>query len=830
MKRQFPGKILERLENRPYHPALPFFVVLIAGLGRTAEEIYWGHASLGLRVLSHYTAFYLATALGFTVIAAVLLREDWRKVSQAVVFGVLVGLLPPLIDVIWLGPGRFQYRYLDRFYPTLHGAGNPYSEVIAAWSALLLFAAYLWLKSRSFVRTLLGLALGYLYVVLTVAAYPGLGDRIFGFLQESTARGFVFLFLSYVFYVALNFRRFRPSLKRINHSLPWVVLVFLGAALTGGIQAMTWFQALIVLFVHQGAVFANDYYDRASDEVNQRKGLLERNDVLVIHGLILWLALQVCFTAPKIGYLYLFYVLLTAAYHHPLTRLKTVFPLNYLTEGTVAALSLLIGMASAGVFELGYAELLYLGLAFLGFAAASPFKDYKDIPGDSASGTRTLYVLLGERGWTAERTHVLVSSAVLIFAAAPLVWLYLKKVPILPVALLAAAFLVPIFLCLRQKKPTAAVERTAWLMTAYLIALVVALRWVPVAPESGPLQDFGRLSSGSAAYEASHPATTDEVAALVRKARASRARIRVRGNAHSMNGSSLPRDGELLVRTDRLRAYRFEEPGTVTVGAGMGMYELRAFLKARKYHLPVVNDGSGGPTVGGYIAAGGIGGQSRFYGGFWENVLEITLVTGTGDVLKIRPGDALFPWMFGSMGQLGIVTQAKLKIQNSEATYPLGESGEIPAVPVGGAERLYWFTLFVPAPELDAANELIRKIKQDHAETFNYKQDYVYPIKFFAFNPPLVFPAQRDFVGVGLWGYPATPGGSALMDVEKDVMEAVRAHREAPYRRYIQSEPVAPNTDYRDYFGAAVYDEFLAIKKRLDPDFLLDCGTVFACP
>ncbi|HSA59831.1 MAG TPA: FAD-binding protein [bacterium] len=835
MTRHF-NKALDRLEGRPYHPAPLFFIVLAVGVGRTVEEIYLARLGLGLSILSHYTAFYLATFLGFTLIASTLLGESWKKVSRSVVFGILVGLLPPLIDVFWLGPGNFRYFYLDRFYPTLHGAGNSYSEAIAAWSALVAFAVYLFLRSRSPWRTLLGAALGYLFLIATVTLYPKFGNAVFGSLKEGSARGFGYLFLSFVLYVALNFRNFLPSLKRVNHSLPWVALVFLGAALAGdigNIRPMTWLQALIVLLIHQGVVAANDYYDRDSDALNQRVTRIDRDDLIAVHGLIVWLALTVCFAAPKLGYLYLLYLLFTAAYHHPLTRLKRIFPINYAIEGLVASLALLIGMASTGRYELTGMELAYAGAAFIGFAASSPFKDYKDVPGDEATGTRTLYVVLSGRGWSLAATHRLVSCIVLSFLMGPLFVLYGKGVPILHIALILGAFVLPTFFSLRGKEKKSTVERTAWLITGYLIVSVIALHLAtPASPPStvsGPLKDFGQLRLSADTYESSHPSSLEEVVALVRKANQSRTPIRVRGKAHSMNGASLPRSRELLILTDRLRGYRFGEPGSITVGAGMGIYELRAFLKDQKFRLPVTNDGQGGPTVGGFIAAGGIGGRSDVHGGFWENVLEMTLVTGAGDVLQIRPGDDLFPWMFGSMGQLGIVVSAKLKILGPDPLYPLNEEGTVPPINAGDAEPLYWFTLFVPTAELDAAKEAIQRIRETHAKTFLYRQDYVYPIKFVSFNPPLIFPANMDFVGVGIWGSPVRPDPSLVLAVERDVMSLVAARHATPYRRYIQSEVVSPGTDYRAYFGDVIYQKFLGLKKKLDPGFLLNCGVVFAC-
>lgn len=823
-------RFFQRIERRPHHPAALFLIVLIVGIGRTAEEVYFGHLSVPLNALSHNAAFYLASFFGFAAIAAILLRQEWKKTAQVVVLGVLAGLIPPLIDLFWLGPGQFRYSYLDRFYPTLHGGGNPYSEAITGWSALGAFALYIYVRSRSWWRSLFGLGLGYLYLILMATTYPVLITTLFAPIKGGVVRCLFYLLLCYGLYVGFNFQRFWPSLKRINHTLPWVVLVFLGASLAGGIQKMTWLQGLLVLFVHQGIIFANDYYDRDSDELNQRTSRLDQNDILMIHGLIVWLALHFCLVRSELGLLYLLYILLTTSYHHPALKLKQIFPLNYLLEGLVAALALLIGMASVDRTTLNAPELLYLGLAFAGFAGASPFKDYKDLDGDRMTGTRTLYILLAERGWSLEKAHKWIMVVLLGFLAVPLLLLYCKGITLSLGLLIPPLFLVPVFLSLRSANKTAAVERTVWILIVYLAALVLVLNFAKAPPDKRILKDYGGLYSGAEIYASAHPASLEEVVAIVLKANRNRTPIRIRGNGHSMNGVSLPRTNELVIFTDQMRHYRFEEPGSITVGAGIRMYELSIFLGGKGYTLPVTNGGEGGPSVGGFLAGGGVGAGSAQYGGFWENVFEITLVTGDGEVLRLRPGDELFPWMFGSMGQLGIIVSAKLKIVGSEAaSYPSNEQGMIPPQELEVSGRFYWFGIFAPMEEFEAVRAVLQRIKMAHQGAIRYRRDTIYRMPFSRFNPKLIFPPQRDFVGVEIWGEPKSTDLEPVLALERDIAELVRTHREIPYRRYIQVELVAPETNYEAYFGADLYNEFLALKKRLDPNLLLNCGTVFPC-
>lgn len=472
---------LSRIEERPYRAERIILVILFVGLVRSVEEIYLAYKGYSLLTLAHFTAFYFATYLGFTLLAAILVRRDWKQTSQVIFYGILVGILPPLIDVFVSGPGNFEYKYLTKFYPLLHGEGNPIGEALTVWLSLAAFAFYIYIRTRSVLRSLIGMVAAYAFLIFMVLYYPLAAKFIQSTgleIRGNTARGLAFIFLSFVLYVSMNTRRFLPSLKRVNHALPWVVLVFLGATVIGGIQAMTWLHALIVLFIHQGIIFANDYYDRDSDRANNRICILNKDDVFIIHSLIVWIVLIMCFQDRKIGMLYILYVVATIAYHHPSFRLKDIFPLNHMTEGLVAALAFLVGMASASAAQFNAVELLYVLVVSIGFTVGSLFKDYKDIPGDRLTSTRTIYIILQDRGIALEGIHRGVTFMMLCLLLAPMPWLYTQGVGIFPILLVVLLLILPVFFTLRHANKVTAVERTVWLLSGYLISLVLVLEFI----------------------------------------------------------------------------------------------------------------------------------------------------------------------------------------------------------------------------------------------------------------------------------------------------------------------------------------------------------------
>jgi hypothetical protein len=253
----------------------------------------------------------------------------------------------------------------------------------------------------------------------------------------------------------------------------------------------------------------------------------------------------------------------------------------------------------------------------------------------------------------------------------------------------------------------------------------------------------------------------------------------------------------------------------------------------------VLNDGYPGPTVGGYIAAGGFGPESKLHGGFWNNVIALKFVDGTGRLREVSASEPLFPWLFGSMGQLGIFAEATLAIVpfESAARYPRGRSMPAPKlaeqhVPLQfatkGDERLFWFTLFAPAEQLvDAQRELLA-LEARHAGALRFAERYCYPIRHRGLPAPLVYPQPRPFAATGAWGWlgDASPASVArLLDFDRDFMALAMSSPD--YRRYIQSELPAEPEVYRQCFGEEVYRAFQRLKSQLDPKGLLNRGSVF---
>jgi FAD/FMN-containing dehydrogenase len=355
---------------------------------------------------------------------------------------------------------------------------------------------------------------------------------------------------------------------------------------------------------------------------------------------------------------------------------------------------------------------------------------------------------------------------------------------------------------------------------------------VSLATRTSRLDDYGSYHRSAAGFHELENPTVQALRSTLRFANKHGVRVRARGNGHSMNGSSLPRKDEILLRSDGLDYFQFAAEGTVTVGAGAVVWDVNQELMRRGFELHLVNDGGAATaTVGGFISAGGIGDTTWLCGGFWETVLSITLITPTGELVVLGRSDEMFRWMFGSMGQLGFIVEATLRIRavdGERRPYPHGAQGCVERSDTDW-ERNFWLTLFVPEEDARVAEATLAALANRHDRAWVPREDYLYFVRFHEFNPPLIYPAQESFVAMGIWG--SAPGADHVFDFDAlRVLESGFAHlvRSRPrFRRYIQAELSFERPDFRTVFGAEVYDEFLRLKRQVDPNMIFNRGVVF---
>lgn len=355
--------------------------------------------------------------------------------------------------------------------------------------------------------------------------------------------------------------------------------------------------------------------------------------------------------------------------------------------------------------------------------------------------------------------------------------------------------------------------------------------------------DFGGL------YSAEHPhwvleASSAELVqgAVVLAAELSMG-IRARGRGHSMDGSAMGRHDELLLDMRFMRELCRLDEQTVRVGAGAGVAHLNSYLLSHGLRLPVFNDGGAGPSLGGYMAAGGFGEDAETNGPFWANVRAFEFVDGLGNLRRLERGDEHYSWFFGSNGQLGVVTTFELPVLQAEEPparsrpLELGSCVELPKdgdivelpEPLPPEARLFWWTVFVPASDVDKTRRELEAIVDELTpaiDNFEFLHVYYYVFDYDGSKAPLVTGLDEPTAAVGVWGHPA-PGATVQAalpsiqraDVTIDAWAAAGGHR-----RYLPAELAVDSSVARRNLGDETFETFRDLKRLYDPDSILGRG------
>ena len=176
--------------------------------------------------------------------------------------------------------------------------------------------------------------------------------------------------------------------------------------------------------------------------------------------------------------------------------------------------------------------------------------------------------------------------------------------------------------------------------------------------------DFGRMVHRKPGAVV-RPTDVDEVALVVRFARARRIPVATRGEAHTQTGQALT-DGGILLDLTSLKAIENLDTATLTVtcGGGLKWMDLVAATVSQGLIPPVLTNNLG-VTVGGTLSVAGLGVASYRYGAQGDNALELEVVTGTGErtVCSREQNREVFDAVRSGLGQFGIITRAKMKLR-----------------------------------------------------------------------------------------------------------------------------------------------------------------------
>lgn len=215
-------------------------------------------------------------------------------------------------------------------------------------------------------------------------------------------------------------------------------------------------------------------------------------------------------------------------------------------------------------------------------------------------------------------------------------------------------------LAMTGSNPAILNEITAIVGPAYVATGAEAARWS---------QDWPGLTQWSP-LAVVRPATTGEVAAVVRLANARRVPIvPVSGNTNLVKGTVA--DSALMLSLDRMSAIREirAEARVAVVEAGVILATLHAAAAEQDLIFPLSFGARGSAMVGGVLSTNAGGSNVLRYGTTRDLCLGLEVVTPTGDVMNLmsalhknNSGYDLRHLMIGAEGTLGIITAAVLKL------------------------------------------------------------------------------------------------------------------------------------------------------------------------
>ncbi|KAL2517957.1 Cytokinin dehydrogenase 7 [Abeliophyllum distichum] len=178
-------------------------------------------------------------------------------------------------------------------------------------------------------------------------------------------------------------------------------------------------------------------------------------------------------------------------------------------------------------------------------------------------------------------------------------------------------------------------------------------------------KDFGGMQS-SKPLAVIRPAVSEDVAKVIRLAsRSQHLTVAARGNGHSINGQAMAHRGfviDMKSMETRIEVGPTRKYADVSGGAlweEVLKYVLSHGLAPRSWTDYL------GLTVGGTLSNAGVSGQTFIYGPQTENVTELEVVTGKGDVTVCShtQNSELFFSVLGGLGQFGIITRARVLLQ-----------------------------------------------------------------------------------------------------------------------------------------------------------------------
>lgn len=174
----------------------------------------------------------------------------------------------------------------------------------------------------------------------------------------------------------------------------------------------------------------------------------------------------------------------------------------------------------------------------------------------------------------------------------------------------------------------------------------------------------GYVAQRGRAAAIARPRTTGQVQDILRLCNRHGAVVVPRGSGTSQVGGVVPENGAVVISMSRMKSVlEFDEDrGLMRVQAGMSNLQVSNHAEGSGWFYAPNPSSQRTCTIGGNIATNSSGASFLRYGGTAENLVAARLVLDDGESVELSGDDPALSLICGSEGQMGLVTEARLRL------------------------------------------------------------------------------------------------------------------------------------------------------------------------